>query len=110
MAGQGAALGGVGAVPGLVLGGTKGAQREVTRAVFTQGWVGKVLILVLSGALFWGAVPGTALHSSRGRCPAPRGEGTLLGCLGRQQEPPLPPGRAHPSPPGAEEMLSPPAS
>lgn len=101
---------GSGAVPGLVLGGTKGAQCEVRRAVFTQGWAGKVLILVLSGALFRGAMPGTAPHSSRGRCPAPTGEGTLLGCPGQQQEPSPPPGRAHPSPPGAEEMLSPPVS
>lgn len=80
------------------------------RAVSAQGWVGKVLILVLSGALFGGAVPGTAPHGSWGRCSAPTGEGTPLGCPGRQREPPPPPGCAHPSPLGAVEMLSPPAS
>lgn len=41
-----------------------------------------------------GAVPGTAPQGSRGQCPAPTGEGTLLGCPGRQRELPLPPGRA----------------
>lgn len=90
VAGQGAAPGGAGAVPGLVLGGMKGAQHGVRRAVSAQGRAGEVLILVLSGALFEGAAPGTAPHGSRGRCPAPTGEGTLLGCPGRQREPPRP--------------------
>lgn len=89
---QGAALRATGAVPGLVLGGKKGAQPEMRRAVTAQGWAGKVLILVLSGALFEGAVPGTAPHGSRGQCLAPTGEGTLLGCPGRQREPHLCPG------------------
>lgn len=99
VAGQGATPGGAGAVPGLMLGGMKGAQRGVRRAASAQGRTGEVLILVLSGALFEGAAPGTAPHRSRGWCPAPTGEGTLLGCPGRQREPPAP-GTCPPFPSG----------
>lgn len=66
-----------GAVPGLVLGGLERAQQEVRRVETAQGWPGKVLILVLSGALFWGGglclgLPHTD-HGDSARHPRERG-------------------------------------
>lgn len=97
-------------MPGLVLGGLEGAQQEVRRVETAQGWPGKVLILVLSGALFWGGCAWDCPTGLMGTVPGTHGRGDPPRVPGETTGAPSAPGTCHPSSLGAEEMLPPPAS